>query len=90
MKLWFQFTAKADKEFAKLGQVLQERIVKKLDYFEQSSDYHDFSEKLAGVENNYRLRIGDYRIIFSPRSDGSLVILLVLKVGHRRDIYEEF
>ena len=38
---------------------------------------------LKGVEA-LRLRVGDYRIIFTE--DG--ILLLVLQVGHRRDIYE--
>jgi len=38
---------------------------------------------LKGVDA-LRLRVGDYRVIFTE--DG--VVLLVLQVGHRRDIYE--
>jgi len=38
---------------------------------------------LKGVDA-LRLRVGDYRVIFTE--DG--MVLLVLQVGHRRDIYE--
>jgi mRNA interferase RelE/StbE len=41
--------------------------------------------KLTGYEDRYRLRVGDYRVIYEVQ-DGQLVIL-VLGVGHRREIY---
>ena len=42
-------------------------------------------KKLSGEENLYRVRVGDYRIIYQVR-DRELVVL-VLKIGHRREIY---
>jgi mRNA interferase RelE/StbE len=41
--------------------------------------------KLEGPDNRYRLRVGDYRVIYEI-IDGQLVILVV-GVGHRREIY---
>jgi len=41
--------------------------------------------KLVGHEDRYRLRVGDYRVIYEV-SDGQLIILIV-GVGHRREIY---
>jgi mRNA interferase RelE/StbE len=41
--------------------------------------------KLAGEEEFYRLRIGDYRIIYQIEDDR--LIVLVVRVGHRKDIY---
>ena len=42
-------------------------------------------KKLAGYDDRYRLRVGDYRVIYEVR-DAQLVILVV-GVGHRREIY---
>jgi mRNA interferase RelE/StbE len=42
-------------------------------------------KKMAGYDDRYRLRVGDYRVIYEIR-DGQLVILIV-GVGHRREIY---
>jgi mRNA interferase RelE/StbE len=42
-------------------------------------------EKLAG-ENRYRVRQGDYRIVYSVQ-DSDLSVWIV-KVGHRRDVYD--
>ena len=44
-------------------------------------------KKLKGRQNQYRIRLSDYRVIYSVE-DMALVIR-VIKVGHRRDIYEE-
>lgn len=44
-------------------------------------------KKLKGRQNQYRIRSGDYRIIYSIE-DAALVVR-VIKVSHRRDIYEE-
>ena len=42
------------------------------------------ARKLSGDEK-YRLRQGDYRILYAI--DDTLIIVTVVKVGHRRDIY---
>jgi mRNA interferase RelE/StbE len=44
-------------------------------------------KKLAGYEGRYRLRVGDYRVIYDV-FDAELVVLVV-GVGHRREIYCE-
>ena len=41
-------------------------------------------EKLA-AQNAYRIRQGSYRIIYTIEDDK--LIILVIKVGHRRDVY---
>ena len=41
-------------------------------------------KKLMGQEN-YRVRQGNYRIIYSIRD--TELIILILKIGHRKDIY---
>ena len=43
------------------------------------------SEKLAGSPNLYRVRQGNYRIIYSV--DDETRVVDVVKVGHRRDVY---
>jgi mRNA interferase RelE/StbE len=42
-------------------------------------------EKLAGLENRYRFRVGDYRIIYEIHD--ALSVVLILAVGDRKDIY---
>jgi len=42
-------------------------------------------EKLSGYADRYRIREGDYRIVYTIH-DTALVVLVV-GVGHRKDIY---
>ena len=43
------------------------------------------AEKLAGRQNLYRVRQGNYRVIYSVNDQSCIVD--VVKVGHRRDVY---
>jgi mRNA interferase RelE/StbE len=43
-------------------------------------------EKLSGAER-YRLRQGVYRIVYEIQDD--VLLVLVVKVGHRRDVYRK-
>ena len=42
-------------------------------------------EKLVGPDNLYRIRVGDYRIVYQARDE--VLLVLVLKIGHRREVY---
>lgn len=41
--------------------------------------------KLVGAEDLYRVRAGNYRVIYQVSDDALLV--LVVRVGHRKDAY---
>ena len=38
-----------------------------------------------GLANVYRVRAGDYRILYEVADD--LFVVLVIAIGHRRDVY---
>lgn len=42
--------------------------------------------KLAGGQGEWRVRTGDYRVVYEI--DDGVLLVLVLAVGHRRDIYQ--
>ena len=43
------------------------------------------SHKLSESESSYRLRVGDYRVLYQVDDEAKLVT--VFKVGHRREVY---
>ena len=43
--------------------------------------------KMKGEENLYRIRVGDYRILYEIQDDK--LIIYVVKIGHRKDIYDK-
>ncbi|MEO8561570.1 MAG: type II toxin-antitoxin system RelE/ParE family toxin [bacterium] len=45
----------------------------------------DGVRKLSGSKDSYRIRAGDYRILY--RIADHELLVLVVKVGHRRDVY---
>ena len=42
-------------------------------------------KKLVGSEHTYRLRIGDYRVVYDIHD--AMLIVLVVRIRHRRDVY---
>ena len=42
--------------------------------------------KLVGGDGEWRVRTGDYRIVYEVHDD--VLLVLVVAVGHRRDIYQ--
>jgi len=49
--------------------------------------YPSGSKKLSGSKHAYRIRVGDYRIIYDVFSE--ILIIEVIRVGHRKDIYRD-
>ena len=43
------------------------------------------TRKMKGDEHAYRLRVGDYRVVYDIIED--VVVVLILRVGHRKDVY---
>lgn len=44
------------------------------------------ARKLSGYDDVYRIRVGNYRVLYSVST--TTLIVIVLKVGHRRDVYQ--
>jgi mRNA interferase RelE/StbE len=44
------------------------------------------AKKLVGGDGEWRVRTGDYRIVYEIRDE--VLLVLVVAVGHRRDIYQ--
>lgn len=84
-----RLTKKAEKDVAKLGSGIRDRILKSLVEL-RSDPLPRGAQKLEGRRKEsprYRIRVGDYRIVY--RVDDDVLIVLVLKVGHRREIYRD-
>ena len=44
--------------------------------------------KIQGRGHFYRIRVGDYRIVYTLKR--SVLIILIIRIGHRKDIYRFF
>lgn len=45
------------------------------------------AKKLVGGEGEWRVRTGDYRVVYEIKTDA--LVVLVLAVAHRRDVYRQ-
>ncbi len=78
-------TKSAQKKLAKLSKELQILIGTAINNL-AASPRPSGCKKLKGNQTDYRIRIGDYRVVYEIH-DNKLVIL-VLNLGHRKDIYD--
>ena len=67
-----------------LSQQAQQRITAALRKLRDDPRPPD-CRQLSGSEGVYRIRIGDYRVIYTVEND--ILLVLVVKVGHRGDVY---
>jgi mRNA interferase RelE/StbE len=74
----------AAQELKKLPREVVGRIVKAVEQL-STEPYPSGVRKLLGAEHSYRIRVGDYRIIYSVMA--SALVIEIIRVGHRRDIY---
>ncbi|MEK6932868.1 MAG: type II toxin-antitoxin system RelE/ParE family toxin [Nanoarchaeota archaeon] len=77
------FSQTALNQFKKLEKITQERIIKTLERIKIRPEA--YVKKLVN-DPGYRLRVGDYRVILDI--DKNKLLILVIKIGHRRNIYE--
>ena len=75
----------AARQLRKFDPQIRRRVQAAIDLLE-SNPRPPAAIQLVGGSGEWRVRTGDYRIIYEIH-DGKLVVL-VLRVGHRRDIYE--
>jgi len=74
----------AEKQLKKLPPVDQRRITRAIMAL-ADAPFPRGSRKLSGYEDVFRVRVGRYRILYSV--SGRSLIIIVLKIGHRKDIY---
>ena len=74
------FLPKAEKQFKSLGKAVRIIITRKIrePFFISNKE-----EKLKGHKNIFRIRVGDYRLVYRKTS----VEIYIILVGHRREIY---
>lgn len=85
----YQLTYKksVDKDLRKLTIAVRKQIVKKIQTL-AIEPRPSGSTKLRDSTDLYRLRHTDYRIIYQI-NDNKLIILIV-KVGHRKEVYRDY
>jgi mRNA interferase RelE/StbE len=81
-----EFTPKALRQFQSLTAQVQKRLRSKIDALGQNPRPRGV-KKLETQEDLYRIRAGDYRVIYQVQDKALLV--LVVKLGDRKEIYKQ-
>jgi mRNA interferase RelE/StbE len=78
-------TTSAEKELHRLPAQTVARIVPRLEHL-ASTPRPPGCKKLKGGDKEWRIRVGDYRIVYEI--DDKAKTVDVTRIGHRRDVYE--
>jgi mRNA interferase RelE/StbE len=79
-----EISATAEKKIRRLSQENQIRVLRAIQSL-AGEPHPPGSRKLRGYEDVYRIRTGTFRILYSVEK--ARVLIIILKVGHRKDIY---
>lgn len=79
-----EFAPAAARDFRKLSEAVRVRLARYVDTLGHTPRPAS-AKKLKGTENAWRLRVGDYRIIYEIHERRLLV--MVVRVAHRREAY---
>lgn len=85
MSYEIEFTNAARKQFNKLSKSVQRQIKPVINSLANNPRPHGYIELHGKLKGLYRVRSGDYRIIYTVSDD--VLLVLILKIGDRSDIY---
>lgn len=80
-----EFTTAAAKQIRKLDPPIRRRVLAAISLLEENPRPTG-SKKLVGEQSAWRVRIGDYRVIYDIEDDQLTVT--VVRAAHRREVYE--
>ena len=78
------FSRKAKRQFLDLPAIVKKRLAPRIDSLARNPRPRG-AKRLSGTENFYRIRVGDYRILYAIEYHE--LVVLVVKLGHRKDMY---
>lgn len=83
MKYTVEITSSAQRQFKKLPESLQTQLITKILSLEENP--RPVGIKKLQAFDYYRIRIGDYRVVYSINDKAHRV--KILDLGHRKEIY---
>lgn len=79
-----EFSAHALKDLEEIDPVIGKRVVEKIVWLQQNFDDLIPERLHHGLRGLYKLRVGDYRVIYSVLQE----VITIKAVRHRRDVYK--
>ena len=81
-----EWKSSAAKELKKLDRDTLQKILRVVESL-ATEPRPDSVKKLAGAEHTYRIRSGDYRIVYSIHD--KMLLVEVIRIGHRSNVYND-
>lgn len=76
-------------DLQRLDRSVAKRIIAKIGKFAERENPLQFAKPLKPpFQGRWRFRIGDYRVIVRMSKDGAIYVLFVLRIKHRKEVYE--
>lgn len=79
-----EITHSAEKQLRALDREDQQRLAKAMLALAEEPRPRG-AKKLSGYEDVFRIRVGRFRVLYSVAR--KRLVILILKIGHRRDVY---
>ena len=79
-----EFTSAAAKQIRKLQRPARERLLDAIEDLQDDPRPHG-AKKLVGEDLAWRIRVGDYRVIYEVID--SQLLVTVVRAAHRREVY---
>ena len=80
-----ELTRSAEKDLKRIDKSQVATIFRGLEDFADDPRPHGV-KKLSGADRIYRIRVGDYRVVYEIEDD--VLLVLVIRVAHRKDVYK--
>ncbi|MGH7232803.1 MAG: type II toxin-antitoxin system RelE family toxin [Nitrospiraceae bacterium] len=77
----------ATRELARLDKPIGRRIVERINWLAENFDEIDPKTLTAELAGFFKLRVGDYRVLYQMLHDEQLIVIHL--IGHRREIYRK-
>lgn len=84
MTFRIEVTRTAAKQLADLPTIDRKRVARRIDRLADNPRPMD-AKKLEGAGNLWRIRVGDYRLVYQIQK--KRLIVVIIRVGHRREVY---
>lgn len=78
------FKASVAKDLKRLDRLAAHRVLRAVESLRENP-FPNSSKKLIGSEHTFRIRVGDYRVIYIVNKQGREIE--IQRVRHRRDVY---
>lgn len=83
-----EYSKTAAKALQRMDKSLRTRIHEAIKGLTQSPPVGDIKPMQGKPEGRYRLRVGGYRVIYRYDNKGAMVVLYIIDVGARGDVYK--